>query len=193
MEETQKLMAAIKRGSGNLSNAKIEKALNIGKEAETGTYSGRYFGRYLNATGTGTSVAMQPIQLANIVEKARELKWLTVPMYGTKMITAPDEFKHLATPDGVPINERIVEIRDERNALKKAQLKAVKALNDLAQSIRASKHVGFVHNLADDVDGETVNVPFEGFGVDLERVTAAIETAFLLRHEHGMPAPVLES
>jgi len=198
VKETLALMFAIKKGSGGLSNPKIEKALGIGQD-ETGHYSGRYFSRYLKTSKTAKPVALGPDKLSQIAEKAAELGWLDVPKskHGN-MFKLKDPFAHLKVAkkkllsDPISLvepetkqllSDRISLVKSERLALLKAQTEAVAALKALEATIKSCKNLCFMHMVDDEVDGETVQVAFDGLGVDLNKTAVSISAAFVFNED----------
>ena len=178
-EETKQLMTAIKVGSGNLSNRKIEEGLGIGRE-KTGTYSGRYFSRYLNVDGAAVKAALPPDRLSQIAEKARGLGWLPA-VSKNHGINTPDKFKHLEVADGELLSERIQLMMSERERLLDAKVDALKALEHLQATMKSCTLIGFMY-AANESDGES-DVMFDGININIKKVIERIGEAFVFNEE----------
>lgn len=179
--ETRNLMTAIKAGAGRLSNRKIEEGLGIGQD-ETGAYSGRYFVRYLNSAKAKNKAALPPDRLSQIAERARELGWLPKDQkWGALFI--PHPFKHLEVADGELLSERIQLIKNERATLLKAQDEAIVALRKLAVTMKSCKKMGFMYTMTDDIDGQEIELVFDGINLDLKKVIDKISASFVFNEE----------
>lgn len=176
VEQTRALAKAIKEGSGNLPGREIERILNIGSDG-TGAYLGTYFARYLNKpTVKSNKAALAPDRLSQLAALAREKGWLPSDRR-LGGIVIPNPFKHLEVPDGELLSERIKVTQDQRELLYKAQAEAAEALRKLIQTMNSCDKVGFKYTIAQDMDGEKINVQMDGIDADLNGVMAAINSA----------------
>ena len=197
---TQELCAVIKTRAGKTPNRLIEKALNIGKrDSLTNEFTGRYFSRFLNASGGRDPKAMTPDRLSQVAELAAKRGWLRredLPSWhfgrsGTGGLGS--SLAKLIVPDGELFSEQLSEIQRERLALLRAAQNAGDAVRALIAARKACKFAELVDAtpVVDWIDGEEVQV-FRENVIELHSVLAMLDaSAVVVQHELGDLIPTL--
>lgn len=163
---TQELCAVIKTRAGKTPNRLIEEALGVGTKDSSGQYTGRYFSRFLNESGTRDPKAMTPDRLSQVAERAAACGWLRradLPEWHPRRNGTGGPGSRLASlivPDDELLSERLSEIQRERLLLLRAVENAIAAVRALQEARKACKFAELVDAtpLSDWIDGEEVHL-----------------------------------